>query len=113
MDDQQPHQPASSPQFPAPSAGSPLPPPPPPVPAYAPQYVQTVPAAPDKSTGVAYLLWFFIGVFGVHHFYLGKTARGVGYLLTLGWLTIGLWIDLFTLPSQVRAINAQRRAGVR
>lgn len=59
----------------------------------------------EKSVGVAYLLWFFFGFFGIHQFYLGKTGRGVGYLLTLGWLTIGVWIDMFTLASQVRAVN--------
>ena len=69
--------------------------------------------AADKSVGVAYLLWLFLGVFGVHHFYLGKVGRGIGYLLTCAWLTIGLWIDLFTLPAQVKSVNAQRRAGFR
>lgn len=61
--------------------------------------------APAKSLGVAYVLWFFLGIFGGHQFYLRKTGRAIGYLLTLGWLTVGLWIDLFTLPSQVRAVN--------
>lgn len=64
---------------------------------------------PQKELGIAYLLWFFFGLLGVHHFYLGKIGRGIGYLLTAAWFTIGLWIDLFTLPAQVRAINAQRR----
>jgi len=67
----------------------------------------------DKSTGLAYVLWFFLGVFGVHQFYLGKVGRGVGYLFTFAWLTIGLWVDLFTLPAQIKAVNAPRRAGLR
>jgi len=67
----------------------------------------------DKSVSVAYLLFFFFGWAGVHHFYLGKVGRGIGYLLTFAWLTIGWWIDLFTLPAQVRLINMQRRAGLR
>jgi TM2 domain-containing membrane protein YozV len=75
--------------------------------------MNVVQIVPDKSTGVAYLLLIFFGVFGVHQFYLGKAGRGVGYLLTLGWLTVGLWIDLFTLASQVKAVNTQRRMGVR
>lgn len=66
----------------------------------------------DKSTGVAYLLWFFLGVFGIHHFYLGKAGRGVAYLLTAGFVGVGLLIDLFTLPAQVRNVNTQRRLGV-
>jgi TM2 domain-containing membrane protein YozV len=64
--------------------------------------------AGGKSVGVAYLLWFFFGVIGVHQFYLGRTGRGVSYIFTLGWLTVGLWIDLFTLPRQVRRANGQQ-----
>ena len=55
----------------------------------------------------------FRGLLGIHHFYLGKTGRGLLWLFTLGLLTIGLWIDLFTLPAQVRQVNAQRAVGIR
>jgi hypothetical protein len=68
---------------------------------------------PDKSLGLAYLLCFFLGFLGVHHFYLGKMGRGIGYLLTFGWFMIGLLVDLFTLPSQVKRVNYERRAGLR
>lgn len=61
----------------------------------------------QKSTGTAYILWLFFGLFGGHQFYLGKTGRAVSYLFTLGWLTVGVWIDLFTMGSQVRAQNAK------
>jgi hypothetical protein len=71
------------------------------------------PPRPDKSLGLSYLLWFFLGFLGVHHFYLGKVGRGIGYLLTFGWFMIGLVVDLFTLPSQVRRVNYERRAGFR
>lgn len=75
------------------------------------QTTQTPPAttngAGTKSVGVAYVLWFFLGVIGVHKFYLGKTGIGISYIFTLGWLGIGLIIDLFTLPSQVRKANGQ------
>lgn len=60
-----------------------------------------------KSVGVAYALWFFLGVLGAHKFYLGKTGIAISYIFTLGWLGIGLIIDLFTLPSQVRKANGQ------
>ncbi len=60
---------------------------------------------PLKSTGVAYLWWFFLGGLGAHKFYLGRPAWGILYALTLGLLFIGLLWDLFTLPSQVRRAN--------
>jgi hypothetical protein len=69
-------------------------------------------ALPPRSTGAAYLWWFFLGAVGAHQFYLGKTGRAVSYIFTLGWLGIGIIIDLFTLPAQVRQINAQRAVGI-
>lgn len=69
-----------------------------------------------KSTGIAYLLLFFFGTLGVHRYYLGKI--GIGVLMTVCFIA-GLFLlvplivpavialyDLFTLPSQVRAYNA-------
>lgn len=42
-------------------------------------------AASDKNAGVALLLDFFLGGFGVHRFYLGtEVMTGVGYILTCG-----------------------------
>lgn len=67
----------------------------------------------QKSTGVAYLLWFLLGLVGGHQFYLGKVGRGLLYLFTLGILGIGTLIDLFTLPSQVRQVNTQLAVGTR
>lgn len=63
-------------------------------------------ARPPKSVGTAYLWWFLLGLVGGHQFYLGKIGRGIAYLLTIGFLGIGWFIDLFTLPSQVRMANA-------
>ena len=64
-----------------------------------------------KSTTVAYVLLLSgLGFLGVHQFYIGKIGRGIGYLLTCGWMVIGLLIDLFTLGSQVRTANAIRMA---
>jgi TM2 domain-containing membrane protein YozV len=59
-----------------------------------------------KSKGLAYLLWFFLGVFGVHKFYLEKIAVGIIYLLTGGLFLIGWIYDLFTLGNQVDVYNA-------
>ncbi|SER12793.1 TM2 domain-containing protein [Sphingobium sp. YR768] len=74
-----------------------------------------------KSTGVAYLLWLFLGSFGGHRFYLGQTGTAITQLLLLiiGWTTIivgvgifmlialGIWVlvDAFLIPGMVRAEN--------
>jgi len=60
---------------------------------------------PLKSTGTAYLWWFFLGGLGAHKFYLGRPAMGVIYMLTLGLLFVGVLVDLFTIPGQVRKAN--------
>jgi TM2 domain-containing membrane protein YozV len=77
--------------------------------------------ANKKSVIVAYLLWFFLGMFGVHRLYLGRVASGlILLLLTLvaGALYIvfigvilmaipGLWwlIDALLIPGIVRDHN--------
>lgn len=63
----------------------------------------------DRSLALAYLLWFFLGLLGVHQMYLGKVGRGIGYIFTGAWLTVGWWVDLITLPSQVQRINSSGR----
>jgi hypothetical protein len=60
-----------------------------------------------KSKGIAYLLWFFCGLFGAHKFYLGRPFMGVLYLCTGGLFTIGWFFDLFTLGRQVDIANMQ------
>jgi hypothetical protein len=58
-----------------------------------------------KSKTNAYLLWFFLGGFGAHKFYLKKPVMGVLYLFTLGLFGIGWIVDLFTLGRQVDRFN--------
>lgn len=48
----------------------------------------------DKSRLVAALLCGFVGVFGVHRFYVGKVGTGILMLVTLGGLGIWNVIDL-------------------
>jgi len=64
----------------------------------------------EKETWVAYLLWFLLGFLGVHKFYLGKIGWGILYIFTGGLFLVGLLIDLFTLPAQVRRANEELRA---
>ena len=76
-----------------------------------------VPIAPlrSKSVGAAYFFTLFtlIGIAGIQHFYLGKYGRGILWLLTWGLFGIGTFVDLFTLPSQTKTINARRAVGIR
>ena len=48
----------------------------------------------DRSRLAAALLCFFLGVFGVHRFYVGKVGTGILQVVTLGGLGIWALIDL-------------------
>jgi TM2 domain-containing membrane protein YozV len=53
----------------------------------------------EKRILVAFLLCFFVGVFGVHRFYAGKVGTGVLQLVTLGGLGIWALVDLILLAT--------------
>ncbi|WP_020650748.1 MULTISPECIES: NINE protein [Solimonas] len=59
-----------------------------------------------KDYSVAWLLLTFLGVFGIHRFYLGKWVTGLIYLCTVGLFGIGILYDYWTLNGQVDEINA-------
>lgn len=77
--------------------------------------------ANKKSLLIAYLLWWFLGAFGVHRFYLGRVASGIFMLLLsvvsgvltlvlvgyLGLALIAAWwfVDAFLIPGMVRGHN--------
>jgi TM2 domain-containing membrane protein YozV len=55
---------------------------------------------------VAWLLLTFLGLFGIHRFYMGKVGTGILWLLTGGLLGIGYLYDFWTLNDQITMINA-------
>ncbi|CAD74339.1 MAG TPA: TM2 domain-containing protein [Rhodopirellula baltica] len=57
---------------------------------------------------MAWILLTFLGLFGIHRFYLEKWITGVIYLLTGGLFGVGWLYDLWTLNEQVDQYN--RRA---
>jgi len=57
----------------------------------------TSPAAGGKSQLIALILVFFVGVLGIHRFYLGYTWQGVVQLLTAGGCGIWSLIDLIRI----------------
>ena len=79
--------------------------------------------AQKKSLAVAYLLWWFVGMFGAHRFYLGKTGSAVAMLVVtlisipallifvgiIGIIVVWIiWIvDAFTMPGTVKMHNMQ------
>ena len=44
----------------------------------------------QKSVAVSYVLWFFLGMLGIHKFYLRQPIQGVVFLVlaVLGWATV-------------------------
>ena len=85
------------------------------------QQAQPVVVRMEKSMAIAYVLWFFLGMLGIHRFYLGRAGTGIVQLLLgiIGWATamlligfiflIPLWIwliiDIFLIPGMVRKAN--------
>ena len=66
-----------------------------------PAYFVAPPPTTSRNKIVAALLAFFLGVFGVHRFYLGRIGSGIVMLLltctVLGLLVTGVWALVDTL----------------
>jgi TM2 domain-containing membrane protein YozV len=56
---------------------------------------------------VAWILLTFLGVFGIHRFYMGKWFTGILYLLTGGLFLIGYIYDYWTLNDQLTVLNSE------
>jgi TM2 domain-containing membrane protein YozV len=64
-----------------------------------------------KNVVVAYLFWFFLGIFSAHRFYLGRPGTAILQIL-LYFVAIGfiwLFVDLFLIPGMVRKKNDELR----
>ena len=55
---------------------------------------------------IAWILLTFLGIFGIHRFYLGKWFSGLIYLCTVGLFGFGIIYDFWTLNEQISAKNA-------
>lgn len=69
-------------------------------------YAEYEQARKDEVIGVLFAL--FLGVFGVHHFYLRRNGLGIFYIL-ISWTGISAilgFIECFFMPGRVRDYNA-------
>lgn len=61
---------------------------------------------------VTWLLLTFLGAFGVHRLYLGKWISGIVWFCTGGLFLVGWLYDLWTINSQVAAVNRLEKRDV-
>lgn len=54
---------------------------------------------------ISWILLTFLGLFGIHRFYMGKILTGLLYLCTGGLLGIGILYDFLTLNEQIAMLN--------
>lgn len=60
------------------------------------------------SYNVAWVLLTFLGIFGVHRFYMGKFLTGLIWFFTGGLFLLGYLYDYWTLNEQVSELNSRR-----
>ncbi|MBD1401534.1 NINE protein [Pelovirga terrestris] len=61
-----------------------------------------------KDYNVTWILMTFLGIFGVHRFYLGKWITGLIWFFTGGLFLIGYLYDFWTLNEQVDEVNRHK-----
>jgi TM2 domain-containing membrane protein YozV len=59
------------------------------------------------SYTTSWILLTFLGIFGIHRFYMGKWITGIIYFLTLGIFGIGIIYDYWTLNEQISLLNSE------
>jgi TM2 domain-containing membrane protein YozV len=62
----------------------------------------------EKNYNISWILLTFLGIFGIHRFYLGKWITGILYLLTGGIFLLGIIYDYWTLNDQISEVNYSR-----
>ncbi|UVI31377.1 TM2 domain-containing protein [Paenibacillus spongiae] len=71
-----------------------------------------------KNMVVAYILWYFLGLFGGHRFYMKKTGSAVAQLIlsitVIGMIVTSIWwlVDAFLLHTWVKERNREVEAQV-
>jgi TM2 domain-containing membrane protein YozV len=65
-----------------------------------------------RSFLLAYCLWFFLGLLGIHRFYLGRPLTGLLWFATGGLLGVGWIFDFFWTAVMVNDENHEARFGV-
>lgn len=62
----------------------------------------------ETNYTVAWVLLTFLGIFGLHRFYMGKWLTAIVWLFTGGLFLLGYLYDFWTLNEQVDAVNRDR-----
>lgn len=71
------------------------------------RYERTEGKLKERYRDDAYLLWFPLGLLGLHHFYLKRPVWGLLYMLTLGFLGVGWLIDVYRIWKLVENCNKE------
>jgi TM2 domain-containing membrane protein YozV len=58
---------------------------------------------------LAWILQTFLGLLGIHRFYMGKIGTGLIWLLTGGLFLVGWIYDFWTLNEQIDELNRRYR----
>lgn len=67
---------------------------------------------PKKRVLTSYIFLFTTGLFGGHHFYLGRWLHGLLAMWTMNFVTVGWWFDLFLVPTYTSNFNKSKCAAV-